>query len=70
LLAPEIEHIEAAFPVHADNDMHCIIAAVVGDGIIGGAVDRQCFARRRFVVSFEPIGLEIITSIWRWPLLV
>ena len=66
----EIEHIEAAFRVHADNDMHGIIAAVVGHGIIGGAVDRKRFARGGFVVGFEPIGLEIIAGVRRRPLLI
>jgi hypothetical protein len=43
--------------------MHGVIAAVVGHGVIGGAVDRQCLARWRFVVGFEPIGLEIIAGV-------
>ena len=39
-----------------------IVAAVVGDRVVAGTVDRQCF-------GFEPIGLETITRIRRRPFL-
>jgi len=70
LAPPEIEQIHAVFGVDADNDVHRVVAAIRGDGVVRSAIDIERLARRVARVGVKPLGLEIIAGVGRRSLLV